>query len=128
MSELYVDIPEGGIAERIPVNLDISVLGISCQCKKKKKNFFFFYIYIKFLDLGIDIQDDLGRHEVGFLENTHKTPENDDVGCRINASFKITRVPGNFHISTHSSQSQPTNPDMKHVIHELTFGDTIKVC
>lgn len=108
ISELYVDIPESGIAERIPVNIDISVLEINCQY------------------LGIDIQDDLGRHEVGFLDNTKRIPENNGAGCRINASFTIARVPGNFHISTHSSPQQPTNGDMKHVIHELTFGDTIK--
>lgn len=54
-------------------------------------------------------------------------PENNGAGCRINATFKIARVPGNFHISTHSSPQQPPNGDMKHVIHELTFGDSIKV-
>jgi len=81
-----------------------------------------------FIDVGIDIQDDLGRHEVGFIDNTLKTPENNGVGCRINASFKINRVPGNFHVSTHSAASQPANGDMKHIIHELTFGDSIKVC
>ncbi len=53
---------------------------------------------------------------------------NNDAGCRINATFKIARVPGNFHISTHAVPNQPVNGDMKHVIHELTFGDTIKVC
>jgi hypothetical protein len=78
--------------------------------------------------VGIDIQDDLGRHEVGFIDNTLKTPENNGAGCRINASFKINRVPGNFHISTHSASSQPADGDMKHVIHDLTFGDSIKVC
>ncbi|CAF4198424.1 unnamed protein product [Adineta steineri] len=107
-SELFVDIPESGHADRIPVHIDITVLNIGCQ-------------YV-----GIDIQDDLGRHEVGFIDNTLKTPENNGAGCRINASFKINRVPGNFHISTHSASSQPTDGDMKHVIHELTFGDTIK--
>lgn len=33
VSELYVDIPESGTAERIPVHLDVSVLEIACQCK-----------------------------------------------------------------------------------------------
>lgn len=79
------------------------------------------------LVLGIDIQDDLGRHEVGFHENTFKTPENNGAGCRINATFKIARVPGNFHISTHSAPTQPGNGDMRHVIHELNFGDSVKV-
>lgn len=109
VNELFVDIPEAGQAERIPVHIDISIMNIGCD-------------YV-----GIDIQDDLGRHEVGFIDNTLKSPENNGVGCRINASFKINRVPGNFHISTHSASSQPANGDMKHVIHELTFGDSIKV-
>lgn len=79
------------------------------------------------LVIGIDIQDDLGRHEVGFHENTFKIPENNGAGCRINASFSINRVPGNFHVSTHSAASQPHSGDMKHVIHDLTFGESIKV-
>jgi hypothetical protein len=37
VSELYVDIPESGVAERIPVHLDVSVLEIPCQCKRKTK-------------------------------------------------------------------------------------------
>ncbi|CAF4016492.1 unnamed protein product, partial [Rotaria sp. Silwood2] len=108
ISELFVDAPDIGTTDRIPVHIDISVLEMPCQY------------------LGVDIQDDLGRHEVGFHDNTMKIPENDDKGCRINATFKIARVPGNFHVSTHSSTSQPTNGDMKHVIHNLRFGDSIK--
>ena len=37
--------------------------------------------------------------------------------------FHINKVPGNFHISTHSSQVQPKNPNMNHEIFELSFGD-----
>lgn len=33
VSELFVDIPESGQADRIPVHIDISVLNIACQCK-----------------------------------------------------------------------------------------------
>jgi len=108
VSELFVDTAESGMAERVPVQIDISVLNIACQY------------------LGVDIQDDLGRHEVGFIENTHKTPENNGQGCRLAASFKINRVPGNFHISTHAAAKQPEQGDMRHIIHELTFGDSIK--
>ncbi|UJR33471.1 hypothetical protein I4U23_020916 [Adineta vaga] len=108
VNELYVDVPESGVAERIPVNLDITILEIGCQY------------------LGIDIQDDLGRHDLAFHENTMKTPDNDGLGCRINATFSIARVPGNFHVSTHAAQSQPPNGNMKHVIHELNFGDSVK--
>lgn len=127
-NELFVDIPEAGNAGRIPVQIDISVLNIACQCKEKKDFVFKKNTIWNYLVVGIDIQDDLGRHEVGFIDNTFKIPENDGAGCRLNASFKINRVPGNFHISTHSAANQPANGDMKHVIHELTFGDSIKVC
>jgi hypothetical protein len=89
--------------------------------------FEFCLFFVSNLVVGIDIQDDLGRHEVGFIDNTKKIPENNGQGCRINASFLINRVPGNFHISTHSAAIQPQAGDMKHVIHELIFGDTIKV-
>ncbi len=43
--------------------------------------------------LGIDIQDDMGRHEVGFVENTVKTPiGNDEEGCLFEARFHINKV------------------------------------
>ena len=45
-----------------------------------------------FPDLGLDIQDDLGRHEVGFVDNTEKEPINDNLGCRFKADFKINKV------------------------------------
>ena len=45
------------------------------------------------LDVGLDIQDDLGRHEVGFVDNTDKQPVgNDGEGCRFKANFKINKV------------------------------------
>lgn len=44
-------------------------------------------------DLGLDIQDDLGRHEVGFVENTIKNPVG-DKGCIFEANFLINKVPG----------------------------------
>ena len=36
VNELFVDIPEGGNAERIPVHIDISVMNIACQCKRRE--------------------------------------------------------------------------------------------
>lgn len=39
----------------------------------------------------------------------------------------LPQVPGNFHVSTHSATAQPQNPDMTHVIHKLSFGDTLQV-
>ncbi len=51
-----------------------------------------------FPDLGLDIQDDLGRHEVGFVENTEKLPINEGNGCRFKCEFKINKVGGKFNI------------------------------
>jgi hypothetical protein len=34
VNELFVDAPEIGTAERIPVHIDISVLEIACQCNE----------------------------------------------------------------------------------------------
>jgi hypothetical protein len=76
--------------------------------------------------VGLDIQDDLGRHEVGFVDNTEKIPLDDGAGCRFKAEFQINKVPGNFHISTHSSRKQPDNPDMTHIVHSVVFGDQVE--
>jgi hypothetical protein len=75
--------------------------------------------------VGLDIQDDMGRHEVGFMENTEKHELDGGIGCRFEGHFKINRVPGNFHVSTHSADRQPSSIDMAHVIHSLTFGDDV---
>lgn len=63
-------------------------------------------------DIGLDIQDDLGRHEVGFIHDTVKTDINNGDGCRMKTTFKINKVPGNFHVSTHASHEQPDHVDM----------------
>lgn len=68
----------------------------------------------------------MGRHEVGFVENTHKVPL-DHGGCLFNSKFYVNKVPGNFHISTHSAGSQPTSPDMRHEIHSVVFGEDMQV-
>ncbi len=49
-------------------------------------------LFSSFPDLGLDIQDDLGRHEVGFVENTEKLPINEGNGCRFKCEFKINKV------------------------------------
>lgn len=41
--------------------------------------------------MGIDIQDDLGRHEVGFIEDTSKLDINNGEGCRMKTIFKINK-------------------------------------
>ena len=45
-------------------------------------------------DVGLDIQDDQGRHEVGFVNNTQKTPIMEGNGCLFEANFVINKVPG----------------------------------
>ncbi|XP_066975721.1 endoplasmic reticulum-Golgi intermediate compartment protein 1-like [Macrobrachium rosenbergii] len=106
VSDLYVDNP-GQSTERIPVYIKISLPRLKCD------------------HIGLDIQDDLGRHEVGFVENTVKNPLGDD-GCIFEANFLINKVPGNFHVSTHSAQEQPENIDFAHVIEEVRFGSKIE--
>eukprot|EP00094_Tigriopus_californicus_P009464 TCALIF_09127-PA protein Name:"Similar to ergic1 Endoplasmic reticulum-Golgi intermediate compartment protein 1 (Danio rerio)" AED:0.32 eAED:0.32 QI:344/1/0.5/1/1/1/2/0/130 len=72
-SELHVD--NANPTDRIPVRINISIPRLKCDF------------------LGIDIQDDMGRHEVGFVENTIKTPigENGE-GCLFEARFHINKV------------------------------------
>lgn len=51
------------------------------------------WITFSITDVGLDIQDDLGRHEVGFVENTVKTPIGEE-GCMFEANFLVNKVPG----------------------------------
>ncbi|XP_063719728.1 endoplasmic reticulum-Golgi intermediate compartment protein 1-like [Symsagittifera roscoffensis] len=106
-SVLYVDDP--GEQEQIPVFLDISLPELHCDV------------------LGIDIQDEMGRHEVGNFENMKKLKLGPDGrGCRLEASFKINKVSGNFHVSTHArSQQAGKNVNFKHQLHNLIFGESI---
>ncbi|CAJ0609245.1 unnamed protein product [Cylicocyclus nassatus] len=103
-SELYVDDP--GREGKIDVEVDVSFPYLKCEF------------------LGVDIQDENGRHEVGFIDKTTKEPLPND-GCRFKSKFEINKVPGNFHLSTHSADRQPDNPDMRHIIHSIRFGDEI---
>ncbi|XP_046361170.1 endoplasmic reticulum-Golgi intermediate compartment protein 1-like [Haliotis rufescens] len=104
ISELSVEDPVQH-SEKIPVFINISLFKMDCQ-------------YI-----GLDIQDDMGRHEVGFKDNTQKFPIGvGGEGCRFESFFLINKIPGNFHVSTHSAVEQPPNPDMTHMVHKLRFG------
>lgn len=76
--------------------------------------------------LGLDIQDEMGRHEVGHHEDSTKVEINGGAGCRFEGRFYINRVPGNFHVSTHSAGIQPSNPDLSHIVNGLQFGDKIE--
>ncbi|RWS15749.1 endoplasmic reticulum-Golgi intermediate compartment protein 1-like protein, partial [Dinothrombium tinctorium] len=106
VSELFVESVDGG-TDKILVNLNVTLPRLECGV------------------LGLDIQDDMGRHEVGFVENTEKTPIEDGKGCLFVAKFYINKVPGNFHVSTHSADRQPEHIHMAHVINKLTFGDDV---
>lgn len=116
VNELFVEQPpEGGVNNKIDVRLNVSLPRLECQYA------------------GLDIQDDSGRHEVGALANMIKTElQSRDsrglkhVGCRLEVSFQINKVPGNFHLSTHSASHQPNTIDMAHIIHEISFGDDVR--
>jgi len=107
VTELFVDDPQIGIGpvQKIPVSIKLRMPNMECKY------------------LGVDIQDEMGRHEVGFLKNTRRDPINNSKGCLFVTNFHIAKVPGNFHVSTHSSQEQPDNADFTHEIVELTFGE-----
>ncbi|KAF2976989.1 hypothetical protein EK904_006532 [Melospiza melodia maxima] len=109
VNELYVDDPDKDSGGKIEVNLNISLPNLHCEL------------------VGLDIQDEMGRHEVGHIDNSMKIPLNNGDGCRFEGHFSINKVPGNFHVSTHSATAQPQNPDMTHVIHKLSFGDKLQV-
>ena len=56
-------------------------------------SYFLDYILPFILVLGLDIQDEMGRHEVGFVENTLKTPLGPDKkGCRFEGRFYVNKV------------------------------------
>lgn len=40
----------------------------------------------------------------------------------FHVTHTILQVPGNFHVSTHAARHQPTQGDMRHVVHTLRFG------
>lgn len=104
-SELFVDDP--GREGKIDVEVNVSFPHLPCE-------------YI-----GVDIQDENGRHEVGFVDKTEKIALPETNGCRFESKFEINKVPGNFHLSTHSANTQPANPDMRHIIHSIQFGEKI---
>lgn len=103
-SELFVDDPNRH-HDRIPVRLNITLPHLSCTI------------------VGLDIQDDLGRHEVGHSSETNKIPVGD--GCRFETVFSINKVPGNFHVSTHAAGHTSDIPNFQHIVHELSFGHSL---
>ncbi|XP_037117525.1 endoplasmic reticulum-Golgi intermediate compartment protein 1 isoform X3 [Syngnathus acus] len=109
VNELYVDDPDKDSGGKIEVSLNISLPNLHCDL------------------VGLDIQDEMGRHEVGHIDNSMKVALNHGDGCRFEGEFTINKVPGNFHVSTHSATAQPQSPDMTHSIHKLAFGEKLQV-
>ena len=57
----------------------------------------FFWMFVTLLSLppavvGLDIQDEMGRHEVGHIDNSMRIPLNNGVGCRFEGQFSINKV------------------------------------
>jgi len=44
------------------------------------------------IDLGLDMQNSVGRHEVGAVENITRIPVNNGNGCHFEAHFNINKV------------------------------------
>lgn len=47
---------------------------------------------MSFSVVGLDIQDEMGRHEVGHIENSMKIPLDQGGGCRFEGEFIINKV------------------------------------
>lgn len=76
---------------------------------EKCELFWFYYLSVlscSVLDssvVGLDIQDEMGRHEVGHIDNSMKIPLNQGDGCRFEGEFTINKVSRNTHTHTHIS-------------------------
>lgn len=42
--------------------------------------------------IGLDIQDEMGRHEVGHIDNSMKISLNNGDGCRFEGHFSINKA------------------------------------
>uniref|UniRef100_A0A8C7GA00 Endoplasmic reticulum-Golgi intermediate compartment protein n=1 Tax=Oncorhynchus kisutch TaxID=8019 RepID=A0A8C7GA00_ONCKI len=74
VNELYVDDPDKNSGGKIDVSLNISLPNLHCDL------------------VGLDIQDEMGRHEVGHIDNSMKVPLNHGHGCRFEGEFTINKT------------------------------------
>ncbi|XP_054647932.1 endoplasmic reticulum-Golgi intermediate compartment protein 1 isoform X2 [Dunckerocampus dactyliophorus] len=74
VNELYVDDPDKDSGGKIEVSLNISLPNLHCDL------------------VGLDIQDEMGRHEVGHIDNSMKVPLSQGAGCRFEGEFTINKV------------------------------------
>uniref|UniRef100_F7FSB2 Endoplasmic reticulum-Golgi intermediate compartment protein n=1 Tax=Monodelphis domestica TaxID=13616 RepID=F7FSB2_MONDO len=80
VNELYVDDPDKDSGGKIDVSLNISLPNLHCEL------------------VGLDIQDEMGRHEVGHIDNSMKIPLNNGEGCRFEGQFSINKVTGDLKV------------------------------
>lgn len=119
-----VDKEEGS---RLKVNLDMTFHKLPCAF------------------ISLDIVDILHNHEMNSMNFMKKTridangnviggngreDENvaNDEGCKLEGYILVTKVPGNFHISSHSQFHMvrnrfPQGINVAHTIHHMSFGD-----
>ena len=72
--------------------------------------------------VGIDIQDDMGRHEVGFVENTVKTPIGiDEEGCLFEARFHVNKVRRERYMNVCHMEKEIKSNDGLFAHHSLCF-------
>ncbi|EPY35748.1 hypothetical protein AGDE_00419 [Angomonas deanei] len=92
--------------------------------------------------LSVDIIDVLHNHQVGSMKNIKstridlkgktidpKTPVTPNEGCIIVGYIEVAKVPGNFHISSHTKPHEaarlfPEGINVEHTIRHLSFGST----
>eukprot|EP00744_Colponema_vietnamica_P005440 GILI01007973.1.p1 GENE.GILI01007973.1~~GILI01007973.1.p1 ORF type:complete len:356 (+),score=101.40 GILI01007973.1:82-1068(+) len=138
-SEMFIDVNRGG--EKLRINIDVTLHRLPCSI------------------VGLDAQDIMGSHEVdvsGSMVKRRLTPsgsvigeENalggshsevdldrvrkeveDKEGCQMVGYIFVNKVPGNFHISTHSQShilnrvfSSLESVDVSHSVNHISFGD-----
>jgi len=103
---MLVDTPRN--LEKLRINLNVTLPRLPC--------------YV----LALDTEDALGSGVEDFQEKSiMKIPERE--GCRITGYINVPKVPGNFHLSTHGRNVQPSEVDMQHSIGSIFFTDSPKV-
>jgi len=105
-SELLVDVDRNN--DPLRINLNLSLPFLSCDV------------------LSLDAQDILGKHIVDVSTHLHKTKINSNQGCNLKGYLDVSKVSGNFHISSHG-KSYSTILNLEHHINELSFGDANKI-
>lgn len=106
----------------IRVNLDISFPMLACS-----------HLTLDFIDiLHRNVPNSMGgikKQRIGAdLKPISRETEEPKEGCRITGTLPVTKVPGNFHISSHThgrAVPHSTAPiNTQHIIHHLSFGST----